>query len=140
MKMQEGFTLVELMIVVVVLAILIGVGMPAYNDYVTRGKLLEATSGLSDGRIKMEQRFQDALSYVGAPCPSATAHFVFACATTAPAAGVPSTFTITATGQGNLAAYSYTINEGNAKTSTTPFSNPANVPVPCWLMKNGDYC
>ncbi len=140
MKMQDGFTLVELMVVVVVLAILASVGMPLYNDYMTRGKLLEATSGLSDGRIKMEQFFQDRLVFDNSrggtpPVPPATANFAFAFTIL-----TPTTYTITATGQGGLAAYSYTINESNAKTSTTPFSNPANVAVPCWLMKKGEHC
>jgi len=58
MKLSNGFTLVELMIVVAIIAILASVGYPAYTNYVTQGKLLDATSGLSDGRIKMEQFFK----------------------------------------------------------------------------------
>ena len=67
MKKNEGFTLLELLVVVAVIGILAAVSMPYYNDYTIRGKIAEATSALSDGRIKMEQFFQDNRTYVGAP-------------------------------------------------------------------------
>ncbi|MBU1689588.1 MAG: prepilin-type N-terminal cleavage/methylation domain-containing protein [Gammaproteobacteria bacterium] len=133
MKAQKGFTLVELMIVVAIIGILSSVALPAYTDYVTRGKLVEATSGLSEGRIKMEQFFQDNRTYVGGPCPVATKNFTYNCANPAATA---STYTITATGTGNLAAFSYAINESNVKTSTTSWGNSAT----CWVMKKGGAC
>lgn len=54
MKLQKGFTLIELMVVI-----------PAYQDYVTRGRIAEATSELASKRVLMEQWFQDSRSYVG---------------------------------------------------------------------------
>jgi len=137
MKMQRGFTLVEVMVAVVVLAILASVAIPFYNDYMTRGKLLEATAGLSDGRIRMEQFFQDNRTYNLAtrPCPTATRYFTFACSNLS-----ANTYTITATGQGNLAAYIYTINQANVRTSTTPWNPSPNVAVSCWIMRKGDGC
>ncbi|MGH8742788.1 MAG: type IV pilin protein, partial [Burkholderiales bacterium] len=63
MKTQNGFTLIELMTVVAVLAILAVIAVPAYNDYVTRGKIPEATSNLADLRVKMEQWYQDNRNY-----------------------------------------------------------------------------
>jgi len=131
MKTQRGFTLIELMIVVVVISILASVGIPAYNDYVTRGKLVQATSGLSDGRVKMEQFFQDNRTYAGGPAPAETDHFTFATSNL-----TATTYLITATGKGGLSAYVYTINETNTKTSNTPWGNGAT----CWIMKKGDTC
>lgn len=130
MKIQKGFTLVELMIVVVVIGILASIGIPAYNDYVTRGKLAEGTSALADGRIKMEQFFQDNRTYASGPCPTATANFTYACSDLS-----ASTYLITATGTGNLSAFSYSINQGNTKSSATPWGNGA-----CWVTKKGDTC
>ena len=64
----RGFTLIELMIALAVAAILAAVAFPAYTDYVVRSKLTEAHTHLSDLRVKMEQRFQDARTYAGGPC------------------------------------------------------------------------
>jgi type IV pilus assembly protein PilE len=132
MTVQRGFTLIELMVVVAVIAILASVAFPAYTDYVTRGKLTQATSGLSDGRVKMEQYFPDNRTYVGGPCPSATEYFSFACTNLS-----ATTYTITATGvPANLAGFSYTINESNLKTSNTPWG----VGATCWITRKGDSC
>lgn len=137
MKTQKGFTLVELMIVVVVIGILASIGIPAYNDYVTRGKLVEGTSTLSDARVKMEQFFQDNRTYDaggGTTCPPAipteTTNFTYACSNL-----TATTYIVTATGKGNLSAFGYSINQANTKSSNTPWGSGA-----CWITKKGDAC
>jgi type IV pilus assembly protein PilE len=131
MKTARGFTLIELMIVIVVISILMAVGLPAYTSYVTRGKLIEATSGLSEGRVKMEQFFQDNRTYTGGPAPAATTNFTFAVSNLS-----NTSYTITATGKGKLSAYSYSIDESNTKSSNTPWGNKTN----CWVIKKGGEC
>ena len=42
MRTQQGFTLIELMITVVIVAILSAIAIPAYSEYVVRARITEA--------------------------------------------------------------------------------------------------
>ena len=52
---SKGITLIELMIVVVVVALLASIAMPAYQDHVTRAKRSGGKAALLDGANRMEK-------------------------------------------------------------------------------------
>ena len=72
----QGFTLVELMIVLAVVAILVAIAMPSYNRYILKSQARAASTDLVALGLVMENRFQKALvypSYNTATIPAAVA-------------------------------------------------------------------
>lgn len=140
---SRGFTLLELMIVVAIVAILTTIAYPNYRDYVIRGQLVDATQGLSALRANMERYFQDNRTYAAAgaftpPC-SATAYpagrFSITCVSDA------TTFTATAVGSAApLSGFSFTVDQNDVqKTVVTSPPAPGSF-LSCttaWVTKTG---
>jgi type IV pilus assembly protein PilA len=57
-KMQQGFTLIELMIVVAIIGILAAIAIPAYQDYTIRAQVSEGMSLTSGTRTAVSEFFQ----------------------------------------------------------------------------------
>jgi type IV pilus assembly protein PilE len=153
----KGFTLIEVMVVVAIIAILAAVALPAYTDYVRRGKLSEGTSALLAMKTKMEQYFADNRSYTtpGAPVIDACVanssvpkpalqYFTIDCDTPARTA---TTFTITANGIAatEVGGVAFTINQAGART--TAITSGSNMDkagykpnANCWTMRKGGTC
>ncbi len=144
----DGFTLIELMIAMAIIAILAAVGLPSYQNYLMRSRIPEATSSLGALRVQMEQFYQDNRTYIGGPCaPSGPAganvkYFTYSCSV-APTATV---YTISAVGgrtggDQTMAGFTYTIDQANSKTTT--IASPANTSrwgtgsTTCWITRPG---
>jgi len=140
-RSQRGFTLIELLIVVAIIGILAMLAMPSYRDYITRGKIPDATSNLATKRVQMEQWFQDNRVYTGAPACTAdtttSQNFNFSCPVL-----TANTYTLQALGKGSMLNFTYTITEANAKSTpnvpTTPAGWVAN--TGCWVTNKGGVC
>lgn len=152
-RAARGFTLIELMIVVGIIAILAAVAIPSYAEYARRGQLPEAFSQLSDYRIKMEQFFQDNRNYGTGNCgipatgPAPTwsdftiegnkpsTKFRYECVLT------DAGFVITARGKEKLRTdgHVYTIDQANNRT-TAEFKGKKVEKKECWLTRDETTC
>jgi type IV pilus assembly protein PilE len=147
MRTQHGFTLIELMITVAIIAILSAIAIPQYSEYVMRSRITEATMTLSDQRLKMERYFQDNRSFspgggipaacsanTVAPPPGPTAHFTFTCVVLS-----ANTYLVTATGFGPMLGFVYTVNDANVRVTTGVPAGWTLAPA-CWALKKDGSC
>ncbi len=140
MYRHRGFTLVELLVAVAIVSILASIAVPAYTNYVVRGKLIEGPTNLADMRVRAEQWYQDNRTYATFPCaaPTGAHHFSYSCPTL-----TATTYTIRAAsasgqGLGGAGAYTYTVDQANNQR-TTSFDG-AGCAATRWVTKKGDGC
>jgi type IV pilus assembly protein PilE len=123
---QAGFTLIEMMVAAVVLAILAAVALPAYTSYINKSRARSAGADLAALALNMENRYQLQLSYpvyaantaatnaiFSAWSPTQASHFSYTMVSTA------STYTLTATGKGSSANCTLTLNNVNARAASS---------------------
>jgi type IV pilus assembly protein PilE len=128
------------MVTVAIVAILAAVAIPSYSEYIRRGKITDAISGLSGMRVKMEQYFQDNRTYVNsctagtvAPLPVSD-NFDFSC----PVRGA-TTYQVQATGKNSMVGFTYQVDESNTRvTVSVPTGWTAS--GTCWTIRKDGSC
>lgn len=118
-RRDRGFTLIELMVVVVIVGILAAIAYPSYQSYILKGNRASAQAFLMDAAQRQAQYFLDNRTYApdlatlfgtASPVPSEVSKY-YGTPVVATTAGPPPTFVITATPQG-------TQNKNNEPTLT----------------------
>ena len=137
MRRADGFTLIEVMIACAIIALLASIALPAYTQYVIRGRLAEAHSALLSKRVDLEQFFQDNRTFVGFDCTAdATANFTFSCTTQ-----TATNYVLQADGVGGTSVddFVFTLDAANARsTAAVPVNWQAA--AGCWIIRKNGSC
>lgn len=67
---SHGFTLVEMMIVIAIVAILAAIAIPSYHDYIVTTRRSDGQIALLDLSTRLERFFNENNSFVGASIPT----------------------------------------------------------------------
>ena len=120
-KSMQGFTLIELMIVIAILGILIAIALPAYQDYTIRTKNAECLNVAAGAKLAIAETFQ---SDGTLPNDDATAGYSFGGSEYCSEVAVGTNGVISATIQNNSVASTKII-------TLSPVTNPGNMDWTC---------
>lgn len=112
MKKQQGFTLIELMIVVAIVAILAAIALPFYADFTYRARTSEVAAAIDACKLSAQDKHEADNTYSAFQCPAEPTQYVTS--VTASNQGI-STITLTGLGADKIAGCSLvlaTTNDG----------------------------
>ena len=140
---SPGFTLLETMVVVAIVAVLAAIAVPSYAGSVKRSHILEAVARLSDGRARMEDYFQDERTYsdgtggCGAAPPAIGSADAFTLSCTATA----TTYTYTATGSAAkaMSGFVFTVDQTGARSTVSVPPGWLRT-ADCWTIRADGLC
>lgn len=142
MKRQRnaGFTLMEVMITLVIVAVLSAIALPSYQQHVIRSRLTEAFSSLSSAAPSAEQYWSNNRTYVDfkpgvAGFPTDTTNFTYSLSGTS----TTSKYVILATGRGTVLGFNFTIDQSGNRSTTSTGSNWVRTTT-CWVDHKDGTC
>jgi len=139
-RVQQGFTLIELMIVVAIIGILAAVALPAYQDYTIRARVSEAVLATSQCRTAVSEIYQTGTGNMSANnwgCGEGTTSTQYVASIGTDANGAITVTTSSNTALGAAASKTLTLTPVDSANATLSYTAPSSVQVSGFKCRPG---